>query len=105
MSKDFDLVVIGGGLAGLSAALTGARLGRSVAILTGGAIGGQLVSIEKIEGAPGFAEGVPGYDLCPITQEQADAAGVQFIMAEAESIAADGDVWRIQSAEGELAAK
>src|SRR6185437_5969702 len=58
MSTQFDLVVIGGGLAGLSAALTGARLGRSVAILTGGAIGGQLVSIEKIEGVPGFAEGV-----------------------------------------------
>ena len=98
-------MVVGGGLAGLSAALTGARLGRRVAILTGGAIGGQLVSIEKIEGVPGFAEGVPGYDLCPISQEQADAAGVQFLLAEADSIAADGEGWKIQSAEGELSAR
>ena len=105
MSGEFDVVVVGGGLAGLSAALTAARLGRSVAILTGGAIGGQLVSIEKIEGVPGFAEGVPGYDLCPISQEQADAVGVRFILAEADSIAPDGDGWKIQSAEGELAAR
>lgn len=105
MSGEFDIVVVGGGLAGLSAALTGARLGRRVAILTGGAIGGQLVSIEKIEGVPGYSEGVPGYDLCPISQEQADAAGVKFILAEADSIAADGQGWRLQSAEGELTTK
>ncbi len=105
MSGDFDLVVIGGGLAGLSAALTAGRLGRRVAILTGGALGGQLVSIEKIEGVPGFPDPVPGYDLCPITQEQADAVGVQFVMAEAESIVADGDGWKIASSEGELSAR
>ena len=105
MSGEYDLAVIGGGLAGLSAALTGARLGRRVAILTGGTIGGQLVSIEKIEGVPGFAEGVPGYDLCPISQEQADAAGVQFVLAEAESLTAVGDVWKIASAEGDISAR
>ena len=105
MSDQFDLVVVGGGLAGLSAALTAARLGRRVAILTGGAIGGQLVSIEKIEGVPGFAEPVPGYDLCPIAQEQADAAGVQFVLAEADSLMADGEGWKIASAEGELSAR
>jgi thioredoxin reductase (NADPH) len=105
MSGEYDLVVIGGGLAGLSAALTGARLGRSVAILTGGAIGGQLVSIEKIDGVPGFAEGVPGYDLCPISQEQADAAGVAFVLAEADTLEPDGEGWKIASAEGELKAR
>ena len=105
MSGEYDLVVIGGGIAGLSAALTGARLGRSVAILTGGTIGGQLLSIEKIEGIPGYTEPVPGYDFCPISQEQADAAGVVFVMAEADSLAAAGDGWKIASAEGELSAR
>jgi thioredoxin reductase (NADPH) len=48
---------------------------------------------------------VPGYDLCPISQEQADAAGVTFILAEADSIAAEGDGWKIASAEGEVLAR
>ena len=105
MSGEYDLAVIGGGIAGLSAALTGARLGRKVVILTGGTIGGQLVSIEKIEGIPGYTEPVPGYDFCPISQEQADAAGVAFVMAEADSLIVDGDGWKIASAEGELSAR
>ena len=105
MSGQFDVVVVGGGMAGLSAALTAARLGRRGAILTGGAIGGQLVSIEKIEGVPGFEEPVPGYDLCPISQEQASAAGVQFVMAEADAISAAGDGWTIASTEGDFSAR
>jgi thioredoxin reductase (NADPH) len=105
MSTSVDIVVIGGGLAGLSAALTSARLGRSTAIVTGGLIGGQLVSIEKIEGVPGFPDGVPGYDLCPMAQEQAAAAGVAFVNAAADSLAADGDRWRVTSAEGDVSAR
>jgi thioredoxin reductase (NADPH) len=104
MSMSVDIVVIGGGLAGLSAALTSARLGRSTVLVTGGLVGGQLVSIEKIEGVPGFPDGVPGYDLCPMTQEQAAAAGVEFVNAAADSFAADGDRWRVTSAEGEISA-
>ena len=105
MSREVDIVVIGGGLAGMSAALTSARLGRSTVLVTGGLVGGQLVSIEKIEGVPGFPDGVPGYDLCPMTQEQAAAAGVEFVNAAADSLAADGERWRVTSAEGEVVAR
>jgi thioredoxin reductase (NADPH) len=104
MSNEYEVVVVGAGLAGLTAALTSARLGRRTVVLTGGTIGGQLVSIDKIEGAPGFPDGVPGYDLCPMAQEQADAAGVHFLMAECDSLARDGEGWRLASAEGELVA-
>jgi thioredoxin reductase (NADPH) len=105
MSTEVEVVVIGGGLAGLSAALTSARLGRRTALVTGGLVGGQLVSIEKIEGVPGFPDGVPGYDLCPMTQEQAAAAGVEFVNAAADSLAADGERWRATSVEGEVVAR
>lgn len=69
-----DILIAGSGIAGLSAALTAARLGRSTVALTGAVLGGQLLSVNKIDGYPGFPEGVPGYDLCPIVQEQATAA-------------------------------
>jgi thioredoxin reductase (NADPH) len=97
MSNDYDVIVIGGGLAGLTAALTSARLGRRTALLTGGVLGGQLVSIDKIEGVPGFPEGVPGYDLCPMTQEQADAAGAECLMAGCEQLTAQDDRWALTS--------
>ncbi len=105
MSVDYDVVIVGGGMAGLSAGLTSARLGRSTMIVTGGVPGGQLVSIEKIEGAPGFPEGAPGYDLCPATQEQADAAGAAFSMARCEGLRKDGDLWSLATSEGEIVAR
>jgi thioredoxin reductase (NADPH) len=105
MSGECDVLVVGGGLAAMSAALTSARLGRSTSILTGGVPGGELLSIEKIEGVPGFPDGIPGYDLCPITQEQADAVGVLFLSATGDSIVANGDRWRVTSAEGDLDAR
>lgn len=103
--RDHDVVVVGGGLAAMSAALTTARLDRRTLILTGGVPGGELLNIEKVDGVPGFPDGVPGYDLCPMAQEQADAAGVEFVMEAADTIVADGERWLVSSAAGEFAAR
>lgn len=104
MSQEYDVAIVGGGLAGLSAAVTVARLGRSAVVLAEGVPGGELLKIEKIDGIPGYTEGVAGYDLCPITQEQADELGVDFMMEPATSIVAEGDKWRITNEVGEFLA-
>lgn len=60
MTSDVDILMAGGGIAGLTAGLVGARLGRRTLVLTGDQLGGNLLSVEKIEGYPGFPDGVAG---------------------------------------------
>ena len=105
MSAEYDVAIIGGGVAGLTAGLTSARAGRKTHVLTGPALGGQLISIERIDGYPGFPDGVPGYDLCPIIQEQATAAGATFAASEAMGLHADGERWRVTTGQGDVHAR
>jgi thioredoxin reductase (NADPH) len=105
VSQSYDIVVAGGGIAGLTAALTAARLGRKTIALTGDVLGGQLISIEKVDGYPGFPDGVPGYDLCPIAQEQAAAAGAEFASTELTAIEPAGDGWKLTTGDGEMTAR
>ena len=63
------------------------------------------MSIERIDGYPGFPDGVPGYDLGPIIQEQAAAAGAEFAATEATGLHADEGRWRVTTGEGEAWAR
>jgi thioredoxin reductase (NADPH) len=105
LATECDMVIAGGGIAGLTAAVTAARLGRKTLILTGDVPGGQLMSIEKIEGYPGFSEGVPGYDLCPMLQDQAAAAGAEFMMTGMDRLDAQDGQWRVTTGEGDILAR
>jgi thioredoxin reductase (NADPH) len=101
----FDVVIAGGGIAGMTAAVTAARLGRKALVLTGDVPGGQLMSIEKIEGYPGFPDGVPGYDLCPMLQDQAAAAGAEFMMTGLQRLDPQDGQWRVTGGEGDILAR
>jgi thioredoxin reductase (NADPH) len=105
LTTEFDVVIAGGGIAGMTAGVTTARLGRKTLVLTGDVPGGQLISIEKIEGYPGFPEGVPGYDLCPMLQEQAAAAGAEFMMTGLERLDPQDGKWRVTGGEGDILAR
>jgi thioredoxin reductase (NADPH) len=105
LATECDVAIAGGGIAGLTAAVTVARLGRKTLVLTGDVPGGQLMSIEKIEGYPGFTEGVPGYDLCPMLQDQAAAAGAEFMMTGLERLDAQDGRWRVTTGEGDILAR
>lgn len=93
MTEELDALIVGGGIAGLTAGLTTARLGRRTLVLTGDALGGHLLSIERIDGYPGFAEHIAGFDLCPIVQEQATAAGAAFAMASVGTLQRTAHAW------------
>jgi len=105
VADDFEVVVAGGGIGGLTAAVHSARLGRATLALSGRAPGGLLLSIEQIEGVPGFPEGVPGYDLCPMLQEQAADEGADVRMAELQAIEPADDGWRVATDDGDVTTK
>lgn len=105
MSNSYDVVVAGGGIAGLTAGLTAARLGRKTLVLAGDVLGGNLLSIEKVEGYPGFPEGVPGYELCPMAQAMAAEAGAEFEMLPLVRVEGEAPELRLVTAEGEFAAR
>src|SRR6266851_7393312 len=90
-SVDYDLVIVGGGLAGLTAAVYGGRFGLRTAVVEHMAPGGQVMNVEKIENFPGFPQGIAGFDLGPLVQEQAEAAGAEFVMDTANRLEVVGD--------------
>ena len=104
-TREVAILVAGGGLAGLTAGMYAARLGRRCTVITGHVPGGQLLNIAKIEGLPGFPEGVPGYDLCPIAQEQATEAGAECIAGEVSALSATDAGWQVSTTEGDYAAR
>jgi thioredoxin reductase (NADPH) len=104
-SHEHEVVIAGGGVAGLTAGLTAARAGRKTRVLTGPALGGHLVSIERIDGYPGFPDGVPGYDLCPMIQEQAAGAGAEFAAARVTGLHAEDGHWRVTTGQGDVRAR
>jgi len=91
MADEYDLAIVGGGLAGLTAALYGARLGLRTCLVEQMAAGGQVLNVEKIENFPGFPDGVAGFDLGPIVQEQAEKAGAEFLMDTATALQLSDD--------------
>ncbi|HEY7557307.1 MAG TPA: FAD-dependent oxidoreductase [Candidatus Binatia bacterium] len=103
--SDYDVTIIGSGLAGLTAGLFAARHGLSTLVLEANVPGGHLISIEKIEDFPGFPDGIAGYDLCPMVHRQAADQGVEFQRAEIENLRVDGRSWQVVSAEETYRAK
>ena len=92
---NYDVIIIGSGLAGLTAGLFAARHGLSTLVLESNIPGGHLISIEKIEDFPGFPDGIAGYDLCPTVQRQAADHGAQFQRAEVLSMEAQDRMWSV----------
>ena len=89
---DYDLAVVGGGPAGLAAAVYGASEGLTTLVIEGTAPGGQAGTSSKIENYLGFPTGVSGYDLAQNATVQAQKFGARFAISR--------DVTDIQSVAG-----
>lgn len=99
----YDIIIIGGGPAGLTAALYARRANKSVLILEKGAFGGQITYSPKVENIPGFLS-LSGNEFADHLVEQVLEQGAEVEVCEAQKIL-DGEVKTVVTDSGEFQAK
>lgn len=100
MAHVYDMVIIGGGPAGYSAALYAARAGLDVVVLERLCAGGQMGLTHQIDNYPGFSEGIDGFTLGMQMQEGAERFGAKTEYAEVRLLDLLADPKRIETSEG-----
>ena len=105
MEKIYDLVIIGGGPGGYTAALYGARAGLSTLVLEKLSAGGQMALTHRIDNYPGFPEGADGFELAESMQQQAERFGAVTEYAEVFSADLKTQPKIIETSEGNFLAR
>ena len=97
MAQEYDVAIVGGGAAGLTAAVYCARYGLSTALIERLMGGAQIINAERIENFPGFPHEISGAELGSLLQEQATNAGALFAQVEATKLSLDNDRWIVST--------
>jgi thioredoxin reductase (NADPH) len=84
--KEYDVIIIGGGPAGLSAGIYTSRARLNSLLIEAGLVGGRITDAELVENYPGFAQGISGAELGQLMQQQAAKYGLIIITAEVTGI-------------------
>ena len=105
MSKVYDVIIIGGGSAGLTAALYTSRNKLSTLIIEKGLIGGNINEAEKVDNYPGFPKEIGGMELTTLMNEQAALYGAEVINDDVISVKVDGNIKTVNAAQGHFTAK
>ena len=105
MQRIYDMIVIGGGPGGYTAALYAARAGLSTLVLEKLSAGGQMALTSLIDNYPGFADGVDGFELGMQMQAGAERFGAKTELAEVLSLELDEKVKTVHTSEGAFYSK
>lgn len=105
MSDLHDLVIVGSGPSGLTAAVYAARANLNPIVIEGLGAGGQLMLTTDVENYPGFPEGIMGPDLMLRFREQAERFGTKFVTADADRVDLSGPPFTVGVGDQEFSAR
>lgn len=103
--KMYDMIVVGGGPAGYTAALYAARAGLDVVVLEKLSAGGQMALTHTIDNYPGFPEGVDGFELGERMQQQAQRFGAKTVYAQVNKLDLKAEPKTVETSEGVFTGK
>jgi len=104
-TRNYDVIIIGGGPAGLSAGIYTARSRRNTLLIEKDIIGGNIVNATMVENYPGFPDGISGYDLTQLMHTQATKFGMETVMTEITGLQDNGKLKVIKTGEGEFSGR
>lgn len=104
-SRSYQVIVIGGGPAGLTAGLYCARSRFNTLLIEKRIMGGQITNAERVENYPGFPKGISGIELGQLIHEQATSYGLETLLAEVTKVAPGQKHHLVSASEGDLVAE
>jgi len=105
VNREYEVVIIGGGPAGLTAGLYTSRAKLNSLLIEKGVVGGQILNAEKVDNYPGFTEGISGLELGQLMHQQAAKYGLKTIIAEATGVEPQPKQIVVKTTEGNFTAK
>ena len=105
MDRTYQLIIIGGGPAGLSAGLYASRSKLDTLLIEKAGLGGQILNAEMVENYPGFPQGISGSELGALIAQQATKYGLPTAFAEVQGIEIRGAEKIVSTSEGQYRAK
>ena len=105
MDKDYQLIILGGGPAGLSAGIYAARNKLNTLLIEKSMTGGLAVYAELVENYPGFPDGINGMELTERMLKQGEKFGLKTLTAEVTALEIKDKIKIVKTSEGDLTAK